>query len=64
MEDRRAVVWEREMVASLAEFFFFRYFSPFLSFHLTAEPGLRLASTVTINRKESWILENVLKFAK
>ena len=63
---RRAIVWEREMVASLAFFFFFflLFLSVFLPFPLTAEPGPRLASTVTMNRKESWILENVLKFAK
>ena len=49
------------MVASLAEIFFccFLFFvffaiSPrFLPFPLTAEPGPRLASTVTVNRKES-----------
>ena len=53
------VVREREMVGSLAEifflfcFFFFAISPRFLPFPLTAEPGPRLASTVTVNRKES-----------
>ena len=46
------------MVASLAVFFvvvvlFLLFQSVFLPFPLTGEPGSRLASTVTMNRKES-----------
>ena len=64
MKDRRADRGERiEANDSLGKgnggfarlffFFFLLFLSVFLPFPLTAEPGPRLASTVTMNRKES-----------